>query len=157
MRRFTDIREGDELSSVPEQEVTREAIIAYAGASGDFNPMHVDEVANLAGGMGGVFAHGMYGTGILGRLATDYLGDAPLDFFSVRCTEIVRPGDVLRFSGAVSQRRVEDNRGVVVFELTATNLRGEVTHTGTASASLPLPRVFVSDDDDPLLALRAIG
>jgi acyl dehydratase len=147
--------------SAPET-VTRERILAYAGASGDFNPMHVDEVTNTEAGMGGVFAHGMLGTAFLGRLVTDHLGDVPLASLRVRCTEVVRPGDVLSCTGRVVERRIEGATAHIAFALRAVNQRGELTHDGTASVALPLDELDQHTGDaldaaQPLVQWRAIG
>ena len=65
--------------------ITRLQIAKFAGASGDFNPSHVDEdIARDVGGMGGVFAHGMIGMGFIGQMLTDWLWDRPLRMFSTR-------------------------------------------------------------------------
>lgn len=135
---FDDLLVGRELPALAPYLVTREAIVAYAGASGDYNPMHVDEVTNVEAGMGGVFAHGMLGTGLVGRVVTDFLLDRPLRRLYVRCTLIVRPGDTLLCTGHVSRRWVEDGKGLVEFSLTATNQNGKTTHTGSAIAELPI-------------------
>lgn len=155
-------RSSDVDTVLPEaapEEISRERIIAYAGASGDYNPMHVDEVTNLAAGKGGVFAHGMLGTGCLGRLVTDYLEDVPLTALSVRCLTIVRPGDTLYLAGKVTSRSVEGDRGHLTFGLTATNQRGEVTHTGEAACAVPISINKETGDGrhDPLVRWRALG
>ena len=54
--------------------LTRTDLVMYAGASGDFNPMHHDEVAAQAAGLPSVFGHGMFTAGILGKALTDYVG-----------------------------------------------------------------------------------
>lgn len=155
---FDDFTEGQELPSIPPELVTREKIIAYAGASGDYNPMHVDEVTNVAGGMGGVFAHGMFGTGLLGRLVTDALHDRPLRSFYVRCTKIVRPGDTLYCKARVARRWVEGGEGLVEFALEAVDQTGDVTHTGNAVAKVPVrPARHLTDGPNKFVPWRVIG
>lgn len=68
----------------------------YAGASGDFHPMHIDEAAALAGGEPSVFAAGMLVAGLLGAVATEWCGTPALGRFSVRILNRVWPGDELR-------------------------------------------------------------
>ena len=124
-----------ELKKAP---ITRLQIAKFAGASGDFNPSHVDEdIARDIGGMGGVFAHGMIGMGFIGQLLTDFLWDRPLRMFSTRATRIVRPGDELTCRATVVRKWVEDEDNIVEFEVQAINQDGEVTHIGKAEATLP--------------------
>lgn len=137
-RELPDLAPGTVLPAPPPEPITRDRILRYAGASGDYNPMHVDEVTNTSAGMGGVFAHGMLGTGFLGRIVTDYLGDVPLTSLNVRCTSIVRPGDELSVEGVVADRVVGRDSTEVRFTVVARNQHGEVTHEGVATASIPL-------------------
>ena len=134
---FQDLAVGFEISLV-KPPITRLQIAKFAGASGDFNPSHVDEdIARDIGGMGGVFAHGMIGMGFIGQLLTDYLWDRPLRRFSTRAVIIVRPGDSLTCFARVVRKWVEDEENLVEFEVGARNQRGELTHIGQAIALLP--------------------
>lgn len=153
---------GYRLPDLAPEPVSRERILEYAGASGDFNPMHVDEVTNVNRGMGGVFAHGMLGTGFLGRVVTDHLGDIPLTSLGVRCTKVVRPGDTLVATGEVSDRTITGRSATIRFALRATDQNGAVTHDGWATIELPLVEVaqYVGetlDESQPLVQWRAIG
>lgn len=156
---FEDLAVGTtiEMSKPP---ITRLQIAKFAGASGDFNPSHVDEdIARDIGGMGGVFAHGMIGMGFMGQLLTDYLWDRPLRLFSARATLIVRPGDSLTCRATVTRKWVEDEDNLVEFDVQAVNQRGEVTHTGKAEAVLPhRPLVIRPTQKRPYLVQhRVIG
>jgi len=156
---FEDLAVGTtiEMSKPP---ITRLQIAKFAGASGDFNPSHVDEdIARDIGGMGGVFAHGMIGMGFMGQLLTDYLWDRPLRLFSARATLIVRPGDSLTCRATVTRKWVEDEDNLVEFDVQAVNQRGEVTHTGKAEAVLPhRPLVIKPTQKRPYLVQhRVIG
>jgi len=134
---FEDIHIGMEIE-LSKPAITRLQIAKFAGASGDFNPSHVDEdIARDIGGMGGVFAHGMLGMGFMGQLLTDFLWDRPLRLFSTKATLIVRPGDVLICKASVVKKWVEDEENIVEFDLVVVNQKGEVTHTGKAEAILP--------------------
>ena len=79
---FEDVQVGFTLE-LKKPPITRLQIAKFAGASGDFNPSHVDEdIARDIGGMGGVFAHGMIGMGFIGQMLADWLWDRPLRMFS---------------------------------------------------------------------------
>ncbi|MCA0326635.1 MAG: dehydratase [Proteobacteria bacterium] len=143
---FEDVTVGMTLE-LQKPAITRLQIAKFAGASGDFNPSHVDEdIARDIGGMGGVFAHGMIGMGFLGQLLTDFLWDRPLRMFSTRAVIIVRPGDTLTCRAKVSRKWVEDEDNLVEFELEALNQNKEVTHTGKAEAVLPHRPIAIKAD-----------
>jgi len=132
-----DVQVGFELT-LKKPPITRLLIAKFAGASGDFNPSHVDEdIARDAGGMGGVFAHGMIGMGFIGQMLTDWLWDRPLRMFSARALIVVRPGDSLTCRGKVVRKWVEDEDNLIELDVEAQNQRGEVTHSGKAIAILP--------------------
>lgn len=134
---FEDVSVGFKLE-LNKPPITRLQIAKFAGASGDFNPSHVDEdIARDMGGMGGVFAHGMIGMGFIGQMLTDWLWDRPLRRFSTKAVIIVRPGDSLTCFGTVTRKWVEDEDNLVELEVGARNQRGEVTHSGQAIALLP--------------------
>src|SRR3974390_508915 len=110
---FEDVRGGFELT-LKKPAITRLQIAKFAGASGDFNPSHVDEdIARDIGGMGGVFAHGMIGMGFIGQMLTDWLWDRPLRMFSTKALVVVRPGDSLTCTGRVTRKWVEDEDNLV--------------------------------------------
>jgi acyl dehydratase len=107
----------------------------YAGASGDFNPIHHDETfATKAAGYPSVFAHGMLTMGMTGRLLTDWLGDGVLTEYGVRFVRQVWPGDTLTATGTVTA--VGDD-GSVEIEVTTSNQNGEPVVAGRARAVLP--------------------
>jgi acyl dehydratase len=143
---FEDVQVGFTLE-LKKPPITRLQIAKFAGASGDFNPSHVDEdIARDIGGMGGVFAHGMIGMGFLGQMLTDWLWDRPLRLFSTKAVLIVRPGDSLICTGKLVRKWVEDEDNLVEFEVVAKNQRGEATHTGRAVAILPHRPIGIADE-----------
>lgn len=143
---FEDVQVGFTLE-LKKPPITRLQIAKFAGASGDFNPSHVDEdIARDIGGMGGVFAHGMIGMGFIGQMLTDWLWNRELRVFSTKAVLIVRPGDSLTCSGKVVRKWVEDEDNLVEFEVVARNQRGETTHTGRAVAVLPYRPIGISDE-----------
>ncbi len=142
---FEDVQVGFELA-LTKPPITRLQIAKFAGASGDFNPSHVDEdIARDVGGMGGVFAHGMIGMGFIGQLLTDWLWDRPLRMFSTRALVVVRPGDSLTCTARVTRKWVEDEDNLVELDVAAKNQNGEVTHAGKAIAVLPHRPIQISD------------
>ena len=102
--------------------VTRDQIRAYAEASGDHNPIHLDDNAARAAGLPGVIAHGMLGMAKLANFVVVYAGDhRRLRRFRCRFSGMVLPGDTITFTGRV----VGEEDGIVSLELNAENQRGE--------------------------------
>jgi acyl dehydratase len=82
--------------------LTRTMFVRYAGASGDFNPMHYDNTLARAAGYPSVFSQGMHSAALLASFAVDWLGAETVRRFAVRFREQVWPGDVLTCSGEVT-------------------------------------------------------
>ena len=96
---------------------TREQIAAYAEASGDHNPIHLDDAVARSVGLPGIIAHGMLQMGLAARVAAEAAGGADrLRRLSCRFASMVRPGDTVTF-------RAENRDGHI--EITATNQEGE--------------------------------
>ena len=109
----------------------------YAGASGDFNPMHTDEVAAQGAGLPSVFGHGMFTAGLLGKALTDYVGLGNLRNYKIRFTKQTWPGETLTTHVAVARKYEEGSERRVDLECSVTNQDGEAKLTGVAVASLP--------------------
>ena len=111
MLKENQIKIGDTYSEVLVQDLKRTQIVQYAGASGDYNPLHTDEVfTKEIAGYPSVFAHGMLTMGMTGRMVTNYVGDGTLTKYSVRFTSQVWPGDTLE--GKTTVRDIRDEKGV---------------------------------------------
>jgi acyl dehydratase len=117
--------------------LNRQMFVRYAGASGDFNPMHYDDQLAQSAGYPSVFAQGMFSAALLAGFATDWLGAAGVRRFGVRFREQVWPGDVLTCSGIVAAVSAESDVDRVSVELTATRQTGGVAITGTAEFLVP--------------------
>jgi acyl dehydratase len=130
---FDAVAEGAE-APVVEHELTRTDLVRYAGASGDFNPMHHDEVAAQAAGLPSVFGHGMFSMGLLGRALTDWAGVGNLKRYQVRFTKQTWPGEVLRSKIVVTGKREEGGEKLVDVTIELANQDGEVKLAGSATA-----------------------
>jgi acyl dehydratase len=118
-------------------DLKRTQIVQYAGASGDYNPLHTDEIfATEVAGYPSVFAHGMLTMGMTGKMLTDYVGDGRLTQFGVRFTNQVWPGDDLEATAVLQS--IEERAGVKLanFEVTTTNQDGAVVLKGNAQARI---------------------
>lgn len=133
---FDDVHEGD---TAPEYShvLTRTDLVMYAGASGDFNPMHHDEVAAKEAGLPSVFGHGMFTMGLLGKALTDYVGVGNLEKYSVRFTQQTWPGETLTTKVSVVRTYDEDGAHKVELDCAVVNQDGAAKVQGTAVAVLP--------------------
>jgi acyl dehydratase len=137
-RRCAEVAEGDELPTL-RVRLTRADLVRYAGASGDFNPIHWSERAARDAGLPDVIAHGMLTMALASRLVTTWAGDpgAVVDC-TVRFTRpVVVPDDtggaLVEFSGKVTKRRDD---GTVVVAITARAAGQTVLGQATATVAL---------------------
>jgi acyl dehydratase len=130
---LADLGVGASRTVVLVENLTRTRIVQYAGASGDYNPLHTDEpFARDVAGFPGVFAHGMLTMGMTARAVTDWVGEDRLTQIGVRFTAQVWPGDTL--TATVTVTEVTD--GQATLELTTINQDGTVVLSGTAACSV---------------------
>lgn len=130
---FEDVAEGDE-APVRSHTLTRTDLVMYAGASGDFNPMHHDEVKAQAAGQPSVFGHGMFSMGLLGSAITDYVGPGNVRRLQVRFAKQTWPDEELQTSVVVTGKRTEDGDHLVDFDVRLHNADGEEKVVGEATA-----------------------
>jgi acyl dehydratase len=133
---FEGIRVGDELPALAKAPIDRVQLSRYAGASGDFNPVHVDEVYAKSVGMPSVYAPGMLVMGMLGQLISDWARGGQMRRYHVRFIKMVWPGDTVVCKGRVSDRHGEGGRYFVEVELWAENQRGELVMKGNSTIQL---------------------
>ena len=134
--KFDEVNAGDEAPEL-RHELTRTDLVMYAGASGDFNPMHHDEVKAKEAGLPSVFGHGMFSMGLLGKAVTDWVGVGNLKTYKVRFTKQTWPGETLISKVQVTAKRKEDDENLVDLEVSLANQDGEVKVAGEAVAVLP--------------------
>ena len=131
--RYDDVNVGDTAPAI-DHKLSRTDLVMYAGASGDFNPMHHDEVAAQAAGLPSVFGHGMFTAGLLATAVTNYVGIGNLTSYRVRFTKQTWPGETLSTTIAVSEKRPNNE---IVLECAVVNESGEAKIQGEAVAVLP--------------------
>ncbi|ADB61218.1 MaoC domain protein dehydratase [Haloterrigena turkmenica DSM 5511] len=125
---------GDTGPTVVVEDLERKHFVKYAGASGDFNPIHYDEPYARSAGNESVFGQGMFTAGVASRVVTGWFDLESVASFGVRFQSRIFPGDAIVATGEIVDRRADD--GVVEIELEATNQRGETLLTGSATAAL---------------------
>jgi acyl dehydratase len=127
---------GDE-APVLTHTLTRADLVQYAGASGDFNPMHTDEVAAKEAGLKSVFGHGMFSAGLLATALTNWVGVGNLRRYCVRFVNQSWPGEVFSTRIQVVEEREESGVRVVELQCSLSNQAGEVKVAGEATAVVP--------------------
>jgi acyl dehydratase len=115
--------------------LTRTDIVRYAGASGDFNPIHHDEAFALSAGLPSVMAHGMLSAGILASFVTRWFGANSVYRFKVRFRERVWPGDVLSAQGRVVGLIDTSGGQRAALELALLQQDGKTVITGSAEVA----------------------
>ena len=132
-----DVHVGDALPDLVKGPIQQIQLTRYAGASGDFNPIHQDEEFARAAGMGGVFAHGMLSMGFVAQAVTDWAGAGRARKVGVRFAAFVRLKDPVTCRGRVLSKSSKDDTHLVELEIWAENQRGEKVVTGKATVALP--------------------
>lgn len=133
----SELKAGDKYSEVVVEDLKRTQIVQYAGASGDYNPVHTDNlyVTEIAG-YPTVFAHGMLTMGLTGKAVTNYVGDGRLTNFGVRFSKQVWPGDTLTTNLTVTGVAADQDPPTVDLDVVTTNADGDVVVKGTATARI---------------------
>jgi acyl dehydratase len=136
---FEDLSVGAEAPPLVVENISRTHFVRYAGASGDFNPMHHDDTVATSIGNPSVFGHGMLTAGLMARVLKDWFGPAALRRFQVRFSKQVWPGETLSCTAKVTGLRDAEENGVglVDVECQVVNQDGEAKLTGTATAAVP--------------------
>src|SRR5689334_4413479 len=119
------------------EDLRRTQIVMYAGASGDYNPIHTDEVyTTKVAGYPSVFAHGMLTMGLTGKMLTSWLGAGRITKFGVRFTNQVWPGDTLDATATVTAIKDEGGQKLAQLDVTTVNQDGKEVVKGYAEARL---------------------
>jgi acyl dehydratase len=140
---FENTRVGDELPAMAKAPIDRVQLARYAGATGDYNPIFVDEVAARAQGMPSVLAPPSLGMGFLGQLVTDWARGAQVRRLSVKFIRVLWPGDTLVCKGRVSDRHGQDGKYFIELDVWAENQKGELVVRGAVTL-----QVFYSAEDE---------
>ena len=133
----SEIKVGDSYSEEVCKNLSRTQIVQYAGASGDYNPLHSDEIfTTQIAGYPSVFAHGMLSMGMTGKMLTNYVGDGRLSKFGVRFTSQVFPGATLTAKATISAIREEDGVQFADIDISTTDEEGTQVIKGSATARI---------------------
>ncbi|MGH2506272.1 MAG: MaoC/PaaZ C-terminal domain-containing protein [Ktedonobacteraceae bacterium] len=134
---FDDVQIGDEIPKLVKDPVTHLQLVRYAGASGDFNPLHTDARIGEMIGTGGIIAHGMLIMGFVGQMLSDYVGPQTLKKFGVRFKGMTHLDDEIACTGIITEKYEENGEGRIAGKVQAADQNGDIKVTGTFVAALP--------------------
>ncbi len=134
---YEDVQVGDEIPKLVKSSVSHLQLVRYAGASGDFNPLHTDPKFGEMLGIGGIITHGMLIMGFVGQMLSDYVGPTALRKFGVRFKGMTRIDDVITCTGTITAKTEVDGEGRITGKVQAVDQNGDVKVTGTFVAALP--------------------
>ncbi len=134
---FEDVNEGDELPGLTKGPISEIQLVRYAGASGDFNPIHtVPRIAQMVG-LDGIIAHGMLIMAFAGQMITDWAGVGSVRRFKVRFSGMTEPGETVVCRGAAGEKLEEDGEARVCGRLTVKGMDGSLKLKGEFTVALP--------------------
>ena len=136
MPTYAELQVGDAAPPLVVENLSRTHFVKYAGASGDFNPMHHDDTIATQVGNPSVFGHGMLTAGLMARVVKDWFGPEALRKFSVRFAKQVWPGETITFTAVVTGKREEGGEHLVDLDLVVENQKGDKAITGSATAAV---------------------
>lgn len=127
---------GEERTETMVEKVDRAMFVRYAGASGDFNPIHWNEDFAKSAGYPGVFAQGMFTAGVLATFLTNWVGEPNVRRFRTRFVGQVWPGESIVCSATVTKVYETNGEKRADVDLIVTNEKGEKKIDGDASVLL---------------------
>lgn len=135
-----DLEVGDTLPPLVKDAVSRIQLVRYAGASGDFNPLHTVNAIGEKAGFGGVIAHGMLIMGFTAQAIANWVPNRCLRRFGVRFVGPTRPGDIITVTGRVTAKKIADGENIVTCEVAVTGQNGDMKLSGSFDAVWPVER-----------------
>jgi len=134
---YEDVVVGSKITPLVKQPTTRQ-LVMWAGAVGDYNPIHYDKDFAQSRGLPGVIVHGQLVGAFLGQLITDWIGErGVLRKLSCSYKGMNYPGEALTCKGKVTKKYVQDGQHYVECNLWAENSKAEKTVLGVAVVMLP--------------------
>lgn len=126
-----------ELETLQKDTITHTRTVRYAGASGDFNPIHTVVPIGEEAGLGGVIAHGMLVMGMAGEALTKWFPRQNLRAFKVRFSAMTRPGEKLSIEGIIDDEKSVDGERRWIGKIFVKNENGEVKLKGGFEVKKP--------------------
>ncbi|EIE02054.1 MaoC family dehydratase [Leptospira licerasiae] len=127
---FDKYEVGQELPPLNVDTITHAHLVRYAGASGDFNPIHNDPDFARKTGLDGTIAHGMFVMAQIGRLCTSWADQKQIKEFGVTFKAMTKPGQKLTCSGKIKRKKEENGEKLLTVAVEAADESGEVKASG---------------------------
>src|SRR6266487_3914460 len=134
---YEDVQVGDVIPKLVKPGLSYMHLVRYAGASGDFNPLHTDPKFGEMAGTDGIISHGMLIMGFVGQMLSDYAGPLALRKFDVRFKGTTRLDHVITCTGHITEKYDVDREGRIAGKVRAADQNGDVKVSGTFVAALP--------------------
>jgi acyl dehydratase len=135
---FSQMEVGDLLPIVEKNAVTKVQLVRYAGASGDFNPLHTDDAVAQKAGLKGVIAQGPLIMGFVGQAITRWVSKRYLKRFQVRFKGMTFPGDMISVSATVTEKVAEGENLRILCHTEAKDQKGQIKLTGQFEVRYPI-------------------
>jgi len=134
---YEDIAVGSQITPLVKQPTTRQ-LVMWAGASGDYNPIHYDQDFAQSRGLPGVIVHGQLICSFLGQLISDWIGEqGSLRKLTCSYKGMNFPGETITAKGKITKKYVEGGEHRVECNIWVENPKGEKTASGMAIAIMP--------------------
>lgn len=137
MRYYEEVHIGDPVPTLVKPPITHLQLVRYAGASGDFNPLHTNPEVGESVGLGGIIAHGMLIMGFAGQMLSDFVGPLALRSFEGRFKGITHLGDAMTCTGTITEKYEADGEGRIAGSIQVADQNDDVKFVGTFVAALP--------------------
>ncbi|MHA1146972.1 MAG: MaoC/PaaZ C-terminal domain-containing protein [Promethearchaeota archaeon] len=130
--KFEDLSEGMELPEMKKGPITRDQLVDYASASGDYNRIHYDEAFAQKAHLKGCIAHGMLVMAIIGSYLIENIENGKLKNFKIRFVGITNENDILSIRGKVVKKSQKEGENLITVDVSSTTQEGVLTTTGSA-------------------------
>ncbi len=130
---YDSIAEGDAIPSLKKKPITQVQLARYAGAAGDFNPIHLVPSYAKEAGLEGTIAHGMLVMGMLAQMISNWVGVKPVTKYGVSFRAMTKPGNVLTATGEVTKKYAVENEKFLDLNVRIADEKGEVKVDGRAT------------------------
>jgi acyl dehydratase len=135
---FSEMQVGDIFPTVKKAPVTKTQLVRYAGASGDFNPLHTDDATAQKAGLKGVIAQGLLIMGFVGQAITTWVPKRYLKRFQVRFKGMAFPDDTISISATITEKVPEGKNFRILCHTEAKDQNGEIKLAGQFEVLCPI-------------------
>jgi len=128
--KFDDVNQGEEIPSIEFGPIKQMDLVRYAGASGDFNPIHTDPTLAKEYGLDGTIAHGMYIMSQLSRVCSNWINPNQVSNYNVKFRGMAIPGETIICTGKIKRKTEKEGKRTILVALQAANSEGDIKVSG---------------------------